>query len=144
MGACASVSNLEDDRSRELDKQIAKTDRRTIRLLLLGAGESGKSTICKQMRLLHGRGFSEADRAAFRPIVYANILISIRRLLQYCSEMQCEVEPVDDVKLVLSTSDDATLRPEVGLAIARLWTCPAVKQAYQRRSRYQLNDSAAL
>lgn len=41
------------------DKQIYKA---THRLLLLGAGESGKSTIVKQMRILHVNGFGPDER----------------------------------------------------------------------------------
>lgn len=47
--------------SRQLqkDKQVYRA---THRLLLLGAGESGKSTIVKQMRILHVNGFTEAEK----------------------------------------------------------------------------------
>ena len=48
-------------RDKEISKalDIAKEDHRsTHRLLLLGAGESGKSTIVKQMKILHVNGYS--------------------------------------------------------------------------------------
>ena len=46
----------------------------SIKILLLGAGESGKSTVLKQMRILHGGGYSVSDKQDFRPVVYHNIL----------------------------------------------------------------------
>ncbi|KAF4520535.1 hypothetical protein B566_EDAN008734 [Ephemera danica] len=48
--------------NKKINQQIQKDKqvyRATHRLLLLGAGESGKSTIVKQMRILHVNGFSE-------------------------------------------------------------------------------------
>lgn len=39
-------------------KEDAKKQRGVIRLLLLGTGESGKTTIIKQMKILHINGFS--------------------------------------------------------------------------------------
>jgi guanine nucleotide-binding protein subunit alpha-12 len=49
------------NRSRAIDRQLEKEKhqyRRTIKLLLLGSGESGKSTFLKQMRIINGKDFS--------------------------------------------------------------------------------------
>jgi len=36
------------------------------KILLLGTGEAGKSTFLRQMRILHGEGYSESQRLEFK------------------------------------------------------------------------------
>ena len=46
-----------------------------------GAGESGKSTFIKQMRIIHGSGYSEADRQReFTSMVFGNVFMAVRDL----------------------------------------------------------------
>jgi predicted kinase len=52
--------------------------RATHRLLLLGAGESGKSTIVKQMRILHINGFNEAEKMEKIKDIRKNVRDSIQ------------------------------------------------------------------
>ena len=53
-----------------------------------GPGESGKSTFIKQMRIIHGAGYSEEDRKNFRPLVYQNIFISMRSMIEAMERLQ--------------------------------------------------------
>uniref|UniRef100_A0A0A9W7J8 Guanine nucleotide-binding protein G(s) subunit alpha n=1 Tax=Lygus hesperus TaxID=30085 RepID=A0A0A9W7J8_LYGHE len=69
-GSAASRADHEESkRGKEMNKKInqqlqkdKQVYRATHRLLLLGAGESGKSTIVKQMKILHVNGFSEEEK----------------------------------------------------------------------------------
>ena len=47
---------------------------REVKLLLLGAGESGKSTIVKQMKIIHETGYSDEERKQYKPVVYSNTI----------------------------------------------------------------------
>ena len=58
----------------EIDRVAAK---RELKILLLGAGESGKSTIFKQLRIIHDGGYNELERKQYTPIIYSNTIISI-------------------------------------------------------------------
>lgn len=51
-------------------------------MILSGTGESGKSTFIKQMRIIHGRGYSDEDRRGFTRLVYQNILTAMQTMIQ--------------------------------------------------------------
>ena len=68
-----------------------------IKLLLLGAGESGKSTIFKQMRVLFGAPLTEEEKTQITPVVYNNTLASMKVLVQAVIDMGYE----NDVSYVM-------------------------------------------
>ena len=51
-------------------------------LLRTGAGESGKSTIVKQMKIIHESGFTSEDFKQYRPVVYSNTIQSLVAILR--------------------------------------------------------------
>ena len=57
-----------------------------------GTGESGKSTFIKQMRIIHGAGYSDEDRKGFRVMVFQNIHRVIRTLCEQMDNLQIEYE----------------------------------------------------
>lgn len=107
MGACvSSPQDKERERSARIDRSIeedAKRFKKECKILLLGSftnltadprltrapyapssgsGESGKSTIVKQMKIIHQNGYSHAELLMFRPTIYRNLLESAEAIVQ--------------------------------------------------------------
>lgn len=54
----------------------------------MGAGESGKSTIVKQMKIIHETGYSDEERKAYRPVVYSNTIQSMMAIIRAMSQLK--------------------------------------------------------
>lgn len=65
--------------------------------ILLGAGESGKSTVAKQMRILHLEGFPTSEKVKYKTIITNNIITAIRALLLAAREFKLELEEQNKV-----------------------------------------------
>lgn len=50
-------------------------------MIIVGAGESGKSTLVKQMKIIHSDGFTKEELRSFRPTVMDNLLSSMKYVL---------------------------------------------------------------
>jgi GTPase SAR1 family protein len=63
-----------------MSKRVQKQDTRDVKLLLLGAGECGKSTVLKQMKILHGNGFTDSEKEHYKELILRNVLESIQTI----------------------------------------------------------------
>lgn len=86
MACCISEEAKEQRRiNQEIERQLRKDKRdarRELKLLLLGTGESGKSTFIKQMRIIHGNGYNDEDKKAFIKLVYQNIFMAMQSMVK--------------------------------------------------------------
>jgi len=135
------LANLQ---SKELDKKNASdhnTDSQVHKLLLLGAGESGKSTLFKQMITIYGTGFPEHERKTYIAIIHNNVLLSMKTLVQMAPALGynigCEHKAhFDEIK------GDEEIDGKLADEIMSLWHDDGIIQTYADRSKFQLTDSA--
>ena len=140
----AEINRMIDDEL-EQDREKAKKE---IKLLLLGAGESGKSTIVKQMRIIHGNGYSREECLQYRAIVYSNTLESLFSILFAMNELENDFAHngrLEDVALLFEITRTSTAREitsHLGEVIEKLWKDDGLQLCFFRAREYQLNDSA--
>ncbi|KAJ3164430.1 guanine nucleotide-binding protein subunit alpha [Geranomyces variabilis] len=152
MGCSMSAEDKENRRKNdEIDNALKKEKekaRNEVKMLLLGAGESGKSTILKQMKLIHDNGYSAEERETFREIVFSNTVQSMRVILEAMQNMGIALgnaanEVHRGVIMELPHQIEAEVLPaDVALAVKTLWVDEGVQACFARSREYQLNDSA--
>lgn len=198
MGNCTSVTQDREasQRSADIDRTIeedSKKFKKECKILLLGkgwplslvpltkltrtainpgSGESGKSTVVKQMKIIHQDGFSLEERIAYRPAIYQNLLESAQAIVFAMHKLS--IKPTDAQNQVYclscSASHPLTRHPtqqgapeqitrykldplidpnfcfpeQLALSINRLWRDPVIPQIMDyHSSEFYLMDSAS-
>lgn len=135
------------NRSREIDKKLNRdrlTFRRTVRVLLLGAGESGKSTFLKQMRIIHGQEFDDEAVREYRVVIYNNILKGMRVLIDARQKLKIpwgdESNNSDAMKVFDFTGSyvDQHVFCDYVDSLRKLWQDSGIRTAFDRRREFQL------
>ncbi|XP_017347701.2 guanine nucleotide-binding protein subunit alpha-13b [Ictalurus punctatus] len=140
--------------SKEIDRCISKDKtyvKRLVKILLLGAGESGKSTFLKQMRIIHGQDFDQLAREEFRATIYSNVIKGIRVLVDAREKLHIPWGDASNQahgEAVMSFDTRSTqgmVEPKVFQqyipAVRALWADSGIQHAYDRRREFQLGES---
>ncbi|ERE80597.1 guanine nucleotide binding protein alpha O [Cricetulus griseus] len=140
------------ERSKAIEKNLKEdgiSAAKDVKLLLLGAGESGKSTIVKQMKIIHEDGFSGEDVKQYKPVVYSNTIQSLAAIVRAMDTLGVEYgdkERKADSKMVCDVvsrmEDTEPFSAELLSAMMRLWGDSGIQECFNRSREYQLNDSA--
>ncbi|KAJ7218198.1 G-protein alpha subunit-domain-containing protein [Mycena rebaudengoi] len=125
----ADVSDRDRTMHREAEKALkdAKTKMALqIKVLLLGSGDSGKSTILKQMRLIHKVPFSPQETESLRQLVFINLTNGLKAVFDAMPDMGLEMKVEDkqvkvDMELIEGAEDlgDGEPFPERGCGRTR-------------------------
>ncbi|KCV71698.1 guanine nucleotide-binding protein G(I) subunit alpha [Fonticula alba] len=151
--SCSKPTDPGSEQNRIIEKQISIDGRhieKETKLLLLGAGESGKSTIMKQMKILHQDGYTQPECEAFREIVWSNTIQSMQVLCRGSMSLMPPIpwvskemeEKAEYLMSLPAQGEDFQFSPEIAAVIKELWACQTIKDVFARSSELQLNDSA--
>ncbi|VDO97284.1 unnamed protein product [Soboliphyme baturini] len=151
MTCCTSEEAREQRRiNREIEKQLQRDKRnarRELKLLLLGTGESGKSTFIKQMKIIHGSGYSDEDKKTFIKLVYQNIFMAMQAMIRAMDTLKVPYgDPANEEKASIVRAIDyesiTTFEEPYVTYVKDLWRDKGILEVYDRRREYQLTDSA--
>ncbi|XP_023277968.1 guanine nucleotide-binding protein G(o) subunit alpha-like isoform X2 [Seriola lalandi dorsalis] len=157
MGLCLGTEVTEEEKkarthSAKIDRDLyeyAKREMNVVKILLLGAAESGKSTLVKQMKIIHSNGFTKQELTSFKPAVLDNLLTSMKFVLHGMGVLRINLANSRNkvhAHSVLSCGrcfdEEQVLFPFLSHALSCLWTDQGVRAAAARGYEYELNDSA--
>ncbi|KAM4594593.1 guanine nucleotide binding protein (G protein) alpha v1 [Fundulus diaphanus] len=156
MGLCLGTEDTEEKtarvRSAKIDRELyesAKREMNVVKILILGAAESGKSTLVKQMKIIHSNGFTKQELSSFKPAVLDNLLTSMKFVLHGMGVLRINLANNRNkvhAHSVLSCGrcfdEEHVPLPFLSHALSCLWADQGVRAAAARGYEYELNDSA--
>jgi guanine nucleotide-binding protein subunit alpha len=128
-----------------------------------GAGESGKSTILKQMRIIYSEGFHLDERKEVRQVIFSNMIVAFKIIAEEMRDLGINYE-VDEshVSLYLISAYSALIcykeyerviaaAEDIGsddpfpqqclVAMKGLWKDDSVQRTIGRGNEYALHDN---
>eukprot|EP01121_Diplochlamys_sp_Union-15-3_P000636 TRINITY_DN1053_c0_g2_i3.p1 TRINITY_DN1053_c0_g2~~TRINITY_DN1053_c0_g2_i3.p1 ORF type:complete len:293 (+),score=43.69 TRINITY_DN1053_c0_g2_i3:44-922(+) len=152
MACCGAEKDKEGSKvNKEISKILNEEKRKKaneVKLLLLGAGESGKSTIAKQMKIIHKNGFNEEERLSYKSVIFNNTFGAMRSIVQAAYDLKISLKSKENMRTAAKFIDEdngyfhGDITPEIANDITTLWNDPGIQKAFQRSNEYQLTDSA--
>lgn len=117
--------------------------------LTTGSGESGKSTIVKQMKIIHLKGYSDDELYNYRPTVFKNLVECTKAVIMAMQLFDIPFANEENgihakflMEYAAESGPQAMISPEVGVAVKAIWSDPARDILMERQTEFYLMDSA--
>ena len=132
--------------SNEISIVSAEFDKQDVKILLLGSGECGKTTLWRHLKMIYCGGFNDDERNGMTQVVKVNLISDIKTLVEaiqsdgqnVADDLEEKVDSINDLQL-----NDEDLNDDVAQDILDVWHDPAIKNAYQQNNSIGLGDNAS-
>jgi len=151
MACCANDGGKEGKRNKDVEKILAAEKKKytsQVKLLLLGTGESGKSTVFKQMKIIQlNGGYTPDELATYKYIIFGNCITQMKTIIYAMDQLETPLKDPENAKRRerisrIPAGGDAW-NQQIAEDIKALWADEGIQTVYEKRDEaYQLNDSA--
>lgn len=132
--------------SNEISIVPADFQKQDVKILLLGSGECGKTTLWRHLKMIYCGGFNNDERNGMTSVVRINLISDIKTLLDAVKEsgqsvaddLESAVDNINDLQL-----QDEELTTETAKEILSVWHDPVIKNAYKTNNSIGLGDNAS-
>jgi|NOAtaT_7_FD_contig_81_965696_length_1238_multi_8_in_0_out_0_1 GTPase SAR1 family protein len=133
----------------EVQQQLFLDELRNLykfKVLVLGAGESGKSTVIKQLRFIHkSNKLTERELKRVKETLAENTFECFKALVDAAKNFGIELDDSEDRTTAefcsSETADKTVLTPEMARALTKLWNSAAIKKTYESRDKFWILDA---
>jgi len=131
----------------QINTEIQKDARdkaKVTKILLLGTGDSGKSTFFKQIRAIHqDKKILNVEAKKFVKVLRQNAKLSMQKLVISCRDRNMSLPKIaEQLDQAITNEDPENLSPETAAMIAKLWEHKSIKEAYTKRYELKLHVPA--
>jgi GTPase SAR1 family protein len=131
------------------DNIIIEKEPTVRKLLLLGAGDSGKTTLYKQVLVLLQNGFTLEDKIHHRANIQNNVIFGIKSLISATRRLNIPITEekacsIAEVLLHINLdpiSEETPWTPALGNDIFYLWQDEAIQKSFARRGEFQIIEN---
>lgn len=149
MGCTGSKGQFEtDEGTDDLDRQLLMDRIQELyqfKILLLGAGESGKSTVVKQLRLIYNKKPSKQEMIATGDSLHQNVIDCMKAIIYACEKFGYTFDQEDQktADLIKDYDEGNRIALEFGKDITRLYNSESCQKAKARDDEFWLLDSCS-
>ncbi|KAG8935897.1 hypothetical protein FRC02_005652 [Tulasnella sp. 418] len=151
MGLCFSKASDSEESvvHRQVEKQLKEAKQKLanqVKVLLLGSGDSGKSTVLKQMRLIHNVAFTPEEIESYRQLIFSNVILGMKLILDAMEDWNMSVSEANKrhlppFELFPDIRDGEPFPVKYFEPLDALWRDEAVQKAYQRGNEAALPEN---
>ena len=153
MCTCQCLPHPTFNNSLPSDESSKNDRRRVVYILLLGAAETGKSTIMRQMKIIDSDGMSPRTLRTYKKPVLNNLFICVTKLIRAVKEAQLKWESEEAAKAadILGTiteenwglDGEPLLPSNHAQLIQHIWQDCSAQRCWGRANEFNLPDSLA-